>query len=472
MNDTFIYLRKSREDTDKKDTLENHRKILIDLCNQNNWSYEIFEEIKSSNSLENRTEIKRMLQLIEQGKCKRVVVMALDRLSRDKTDSAKIEEILVKNKVPLVTPNNTFNWDNESDFMLSDFESLIARSEYRLIKKRMAIGKQVKAEQGKLVNGEPPMGYKINKNINKVVIDKEKAIIYRWLVDNFLTGNYSTHTLATEFNKYYLGNRGKKANNSRIYKILTNRFYLGEVKHKNKWYKGEHEPLITIEEYNKIIEQLKGNSKIPNRKGYRQIKRLSGLCKCGLCGHTLTVTKQGNKYFLRCWYVDPMGNRCKNKQIKESEVIKIINNEILSHIHAIQEILNDKDINTQLNSKNSIHADLERLKAMLKNIDKKESNIKDLAINGILTISETKERLEQLKEERENINKSIEKLNNSIISIEGLKIQCDNFIDIYKRLQMNDISNEEYNNMLRGIINKITLTRASKEEINIDINFI
>ena len=131
MNDTFVYLRKSREDTDKKDTLENHRKILIDLCNQNNWSYEIFEEIESSNSLENRTEIKRMLQLIEQGKCKRVVTMAIDRLSRNKIDSAIIEEILVKNKVPLVTPNNTFNWDNESDFMLSDFESLIARSEYR-----------------------------------------------------------------------------------------------------------------------------------------------------------------------------------------------------------------------------------------------------------------------------------------------------------------------------------------------------
>lgn len=471
MNDTFIYLRKSREDTDKKDTLENHRKILIDLCNKNNWSYEIFEEIKSSNSLENRTEIKRMLQLIEQGKCKRVVVMALDRLSRDKTDSAKIEEILIKNNIELVTPDRVFNWDNESDFMLSDFESLIARSEYRLIKKRLAIGKQVKAEQGKLVNGEPPMGYKIDKNINKVVIDKEKAIIYRWIVDNFLTGNYSTHTLATEFNKYYLGNRGKKANNSRIYKILSNRFYLGEVKHKNKWYKGEHEPLITIEEYNKIINQLKGKSKIPNRKGYRQIKRLSGLCKCGLCGHTLTVTKQQDKYFLRCWYVDHDGNRCKNKQINENIVIENINIAILDHIHAIQEILNNRDINSQLNSKNSIYANLERLKAMLKNIDKKESNIKDLAINGILTISETKERLEQLKEERENINKSIDKLNNSYKSIEDLKIQYDRFINMYDTLQ-GDINTEIYNQVLRGSINKITLTRANKEEIEIDINFI
>lgn len=471
MNDTFIYLRKSREDTDKKDTLENHRKILIDLCNQNNWSYEIFEEIKSSNSLENRTEIKKMLQLIEQGYCKRVVVMALDRLSRDKTDSAYIEDILIKNNIELVTPDRVFNWDNESDFMLSDFESLIARSEYRLIKKRLAIGKQVKAEQGKLVNGEPPMGYKIDKNINKVVIDKEKAIVYRWLVDNFLTGNYTTHTLAIEFNKYYLGNRGKKANNSRIYKILTNRFYLGEVKHRNTWYKGEHEPLITTEEYNKIIEQLKGNSKIPNRKGYRQIKKLSGLCKCGLCGHTLTVTKQQDKYFLRCWYVDHEGNRCKNKQINENIVIENINIAILDHIHAIQEILNNRDINSQLNSKNSIYANLERLKAMLKNIDKKESNIKDLAINGILTISETKERLEQLKEERNNINKSIEKLNNSYKSIEDLKIQYDRFINMYDTLQ-GDINTEIYNQVLRGSINKITLTRANKDEIEIDINFI
>ena len=40
-----IYLRKSREDVTKEDSLENHRIVLTNLCKSKNWEYVIFEEM-------------------------------------------------------------------------------------------------------------------------------------------------------------------------------------------------------------------------------------------------------------------------------------------------------------------------------------------------------------------------------------------------------------------------------------------
>jgi len=37
---------------------------------------------------------------------------------------------------------------------------------------------------------------------------------------------------------------GKPIDKSLIYKVLNNRVYLGEIKHKEQWYKGEHSPII------------------------------------------------------------------------------------------------------------------------------------------------------------------------------------------------------------------------------------
>lgn len=471
--DTIIYLRKSREDLYKEDTLENHRTILTQLCDRNNWVYSIYEEIGTSDSIEERSEITKVLGLIQGGQIKRLVCMALDRLSRNKIDSAYIEDLLIKNNVDLVTPTKVYNWNNESDLMLSDFENLIARQEFRAIKKRMAIGKQIGAEQGKLVAGEPPLGYVIDRNIKKVVIDEEKAKIYRWLVEKYLTGNYTTHTLAIEFNKYYVGNRYKKANNSRIYKILTNRFYLGEVKYKGIWYKGQHEPLITLEDFNKIKTQLSGNNKIPQRKGYREIKKLSQICKCGICGHTMTVTrdkKYGN--FIRCWYVNSEGKSCGNKSIKEDIILKQIDIAILNHIEAIEEFLREDNTDYKDKQIKIMQSQIDHIEKELSKLDIKENNIKEMAIEGILSISETKDKLNDIESERNELKFNLEIINDNYKNLnKNIESELINFKSIYEQLH-DDLNSEEYNKLLRTLINKINLKKIDRNTIDVDITFI
>ena len=468
----IIYLRKSREDINKEDSLENHRTVLTNLCNNKRWEYTVFEEIGTSDSLEQRTEINKVINLIKAGKVKRVICMALDRLSRNQFDSAFIQKLLMEHNVEVITPSKNYNLNDDSDILLSSFENIISAQEYRLIKRRMAIGKEVKAKQGKITSGVPPLGYKKDKNINKVLVDEEGKKKYRFLVEKFLTGEYSTHTLAIEFNKRFVGNRGKLSNNSRIYKILTNRFYLGYVKFKGKWYEGEHEPLITLEEFKQIENLLKGKSLIKKREGYIEVKKLSQICKCALCGHTLTIKKDKYGNVARCWYVYPDGTRCKFSSVKEDLILDNLNYALDTQIKILEQAYLNKDNDNRNIIINQLQEQIEDNKLLIDRLNIKKNNTISLAQEGIIDLATTKEELNKFNLEIKNLEENIELLKDKIENnnIDN-KQRYESFKEVYDTLK-NAVDAEAYNTILRKIIKKIEIHHLKKQDVNINIEFL
>ena len=468
----IIYLRKSREDINKDDSLENHRAILTSLCKNKGWEYTIFEEIGTSDSLEQRTEINKVIDLIKSNKVKRLIVMALDRISRNNFDASYIQKLLIDYNVEVITPSKIYDLNSDSDFLLSSFENIIASQEYRLIKKRLAIGKQVNAEKGKVTSGVPPLGYKKDKNINKVIVDEEGKKIYRFIVEKFLTGEYSTHTLAVEFNKRFVGNRGKPSNNSRIYKILTNRFYLGYVKFKGQWYEGEHKPLITLEEFKQIESLLKGKSKIKKRAGYTKIKKLSQVCKCALCGHTLTVRNDESGNMIRCWYIYPDGTRCNFSTVKEDLVLDNLNYALDNQMKMLEEIYLNKDNDNRNIVINQLQEQISDNKLLINRLNIKKNNTISLAQEGIIDLATTKDELNKFNLQIKKLEEDIELLNdkindNNIDTEESYK----RFKDIYNILK-NTIDAETYNTILRSVIKKIEIHHLKKKDVNIEIEFL
>ena len=468
----IIYLRKSREDINKEDSLENHRTVLTNLCNNKRWEYTVFEEIGTSDSLEQRTEINKVINLIKAGKVKRVICMALDRLSRNQFDSAFIQKLLMEHNVEVITPSKNYNLNDDSDILLSSFENIISAQEYRLIKRRMAIGKEVKAKQGKITSGVPPLGYKKDKNINKVLVDEEGKKKYRFLVEKFLTGEYSTHTLAIEFNKRFVGNRGKLSNNSRIYKILTNRFYLGYVKFKGEWYEGEHEPLITLEEFKQIENLLKGKSLIKKREGYIEVKKLSQICKCALCGHTLTIKKDKYGNVARCWYVYPDGTRCKFSSVKEDLILDNLNYALDTQIKILEQAYLNKDNDNRNIIINQLQEQIEDNKLLIDKLNTKKNNTISLAQEGIIDLATTKEELNKFNLEIKNLEENIELLKDKIENnnIDN-KQRYESFKEVYDTLK-NTVDVETYNTILRKIIKKIEIHHLKKQDVNINIEFL
>jgi site-specific DNA recombinase len=193
-----IYVRKSREE-ETEETLNRQQAVLIDLCEKNDWSWELFKEVGSSQDLEEREELQKMLEKIKLFYFDAIVVADLDRLSRNVIHFGQIKLLIVNAGVPVVTPSKTFDFSNESDDMFSDFMSVIAKSEYQQIKKRLVRGTRQSAKQGNWQGKKNPVGYKYNR-VTKKLEPSEDAPIIKKMFKLYLEG-MSTKDIAFKFER-------------------------------------------------------------------------------------------------------------------------------------------------------------------------------------------------------------------------------------------------------------------------------
>ena len=63
-----------------------------------------------------------------------------------------------------------------------------------------------------------------------------------------------------------------------LYRILRT-FYAGQLVHKGQWYPGSHEPMITIDEFDRAQKILRGARERPRRYRFA----FAGLIICGSC---------------------------------------------------------------------------------------------------------------------------------------------------------------------------------------------
>ena len=133
-----IYLQ-SRDKKDDDDVLSKHRNTLVELCQSNKWVYKIYEEIASGEQLAYRSVIQDMLETIEDGAYDAVLVMDIDRLGRGTNkDWGVIYENFCNDQhnTLIVTPQKTYDLTVDADEMMVDFQSLIAKVEYKTTKHR------------------------------------------------------------------------------------------------------------------------------------------------------------------------------------------------------------------------------------------------------------------------------------------------------------------------------------------------
>lgn len=93
-----------------------------------------------------------------------VLVIDQDRLSRGgTTDAEVIKEVLVESNTLLIENGNVYDLSTDQDEFVYDMKSIIARQEYKQIKKRLRRGKIQGARKGLWTNGQPPLPYVYNK---------------------------------------------------------------------------------------------------------------------------------------------------------------------------------------------------------------------------------------------------------------------------------------------------------------------
>lgn len=499
MEKVAIYLRKSRGEEEE---LILHKNILIELCNKNKWSYDIYEEIGSSDTVEERPEFLRLLDNIE--KYKKLCCVALDRLSRNELHQAQIKKILKDNNVIIVTPNKTYDLNKEQDIILTDFENLLARQEYRIIKKRMWNAKCECVKMGYWVSGKPPIPYIYNKNNRELEVDEGMYKVYRLIIDKLLE-NWSTSKISCELNKMKIRTQKGKGywRASTINRIAHDITQLGKIHFNGEIYEGRHKPVKTIEEHKAIEKILDSKASVSSGQRKRKIHdnknvyALTNIIRCAKCGNMLTVIKNPkDKAIIKsCCNRRPFGDRCGCSGIVQRKVLRMVLEDLKKYTKELKNTLENLKYKDDFNEIKKIENELCITEKGISKLEKQKKKIKEMIKEGIYTIQEGKEELsknehsklelsqkiELLIKQKENLNKEKKekelknkiKLNLSILDMleeiiaetEEIKLNSEENQERYISLE------RELNNILTKIISKILWYRNpnDKDEYNIKI---
>src|SRR5690606_23735720 len=110
-------------------------------------------------------------------------------------------------------------------------------------------------KKGMWMGGVPPFGYRVENR--KLLVDETAAAHVRWIFARFIEIGSCT-VLAQEVFARGLGTpRGNRIDKKYLYRMLSNRAYIGEAVHKGDSYPGEHDAIIDTGIWDKVHAILK-----------------------------------------------------------------------------------------------------------------------------------------------------------------------------------------------------------------------
>lgn len=429
---TCIYLRKSRadEELEKKenvDTLSRHRSTLLEVAKKQNLNVvEIKEEIVSGDSIAKRPKMIQLLEEVENNLYDAVLCMDIDRLGRgDMQDQGRILNTFKETNTLIITPDKTYNLNNDLDEEMTEFKTFFARRELKVITKRMQRGRVKSIEEGNFIGSTAPLGYtfeydKLGKR--HMIIDEETAPAIRLVFDMYLRGE-GAYKIMNQLNTLgYKTTAGKCFTECAVRRIIRNKTYCGYVTwfeykrkgtktRKNKGNdmivcKGKHQAIISEDDWNQA-QEIRINNQIPAKKSDRKlINPLAGIVKCSNCKHTMVASyntgKEGPVLYLRCKQCYEVGS--SRLELIEEEIINVLK----IKLKEIKDELDNTEIedrgNKQLEMLQNTLISLDREKTEL---DKQKNKLHDLLERGIYDVDTFLERQQTLAAKKEEIEAAI-----------------------------------------------------------------
>ena len=298
----FLYARKSSESEDRQvQSIDDQVNRLNELAGDLNLDIvEILTESKSAKQPNARLIFTDMLKRIEKGEANGILCWQINRLSRNPVDSGKINWFLQEGIIKAIQTIDK-QYLPEDNVLMFSVESGMANQFILDLRKNTKRGLEGKVRRGWLPS-KAPQGYK-NDVIEKIIVkDTERFNLVRKMWDLMLTGNHQPPKILEIANNEwgYLTRKTKRAGSrplsaSEIYRMFNNPFYYGYFNYNGGIHKGEHDSMITIDEFERVQELLGNKDKT---KSQTHEFSFTGIIRCGNCGCLITATEK--KKYVKC----------------------------------------------------------------------------------------------------------------------------------------------------------------------------
>src|SRR3954470_20102362 len=199
-----------------------------------------------------RPALQRLLDDVGAGKVDVLVVYKVDRLTRSLADFAKLVELFDAHGVSFVSVTQQFNTTTSMGRLTLNVLLSFAQFEREVTSERIRDKIAASKRKGLWVGGNLPLGYEIKDG--KVAIVEEEAELVRSIFRRYLElggvnellRDLRERNIRTKTRRLSTGatRGGIPFGRGALYYLLSNHFYIGEVKYKNDILPGEQPPIM------------------------------------------------------------------------------------------------------------------------------------------------------------------------------------------------------------------------------------
>lgn len=262
-----IYIRVSTLDQAREGfSLDAQEKTLRKWCSEH--KYEVIDLYAdkgiSGKDIEHRPDMNRLLKDAKEEKFDIVLFWALSRFTRSVSDLYSTMEKFQKWNVDMVSYTEAFDTSTPMGRAMIGIVGVFAQLERELTSERVSAAMAERAAQGKRTCSEI-LGYDLDGK-DSFKINKKEAEYVRFCFNEYLLRKNLSEVAVAANNKGFKGKRGKKPTAWTVQVILSRPQYCGYNTYCGEIYKGNYEPIIDIETYNKVNLLLKRQGKTIGRK--------------------------------------------------------------------------------------------------------------------------------------------------------------------------------------------------------------
>ena len=491
---TALYCRLSRDDGKEceSNSIKNQKKLLTQKAKSlklSNTKYYVDDGYTGTNF--NRPGFQQMLEDIEMGYVKTVIVKDLSRLGRDYVSVGNYTDTYFPDhEVRFVAVNDGIDSD-EGESEIAPFKNILNEMYARDISKKVRSAHRIRGNSGEPLS-QPPYGYVKNPaDKKKWNIDPEAAEVVKSIFRMCLDGKGNeaiAHTLQEQkilIPMAYWQNKGMKRGGKKpqadpykwgkntVRKILCQQEYCGDIinfktysknfKDKTRlnnpednWviFKDVNEPIIDRETF-ELVQQMTANTrrKLPKpENGEKSI--FSGILHCADCGSNMryhTNSKNKSIHFFNCANSksDYRGTCWPGRHYVRADAIEQI---VLLELQRLAQFLEEDEYNfidilsrkansELLSEKKHFESELQRCISRNNKVSKLYEKAYEDNADGKMTDEWFMELSHKYEVERMELKERIGKIRTRLANIETQKISRDMFIgSIRKFMQMKTLT--------------------------------